>query len=276
MCCLNEVSGSIGKARNMTNRCFFRSALILSVLVIACAIGRGSVSASSNWVEYKSGNDTLRAYLAVPDGKGPFPALVVIHEWWGLNDWVKKNADELATQGYIALAIDLYRGKSAQSPEEAHELMRGLPEDRATKDLKAAVEYLESSPTVIRTGVGSIGWCMGGGYSLVTALNVKTLAAAVVCYGRLVTEPEEIKKISCPILGIFGEDDKGISASSVRAFEKASKSEGKDVSTVIYPGAGHGFMNQNNKSGYRQKEAENAWSRIRFFLDGHLKAKQKH
>jgi carboxymethylenebutenolidase len=257
----------------MTSISFLKHSCILTLVVIA--FFSHSMCASSKWVEYKSGNDTLRAYLAVPDGKGPFPALVVIHEWWGLNDWVKANADEFARQGYIALAIDLYRGNSAQSPEEAHELMRGLPEDRAVKDLKAAVEYLESSSAVIKSRVGSIGWCMGGGYSLATALNVKTLAVAVVCYGRLVTEPEEIRKISCPVLGIFGEDDKGIPASSVREFEKASKSQGKDVTAVIYPGAGHAFMNQNNKAGYHQKEAEDAWTRIRLFLDSHLKAVKK-
>src|SRR6266851_8137069 len=99
-------------------------------------------------VSYKSGDETVQGVLYVPAGEGPFPGLVVIHEWWGLNDWVKEQASKLADQGYAALAIDLYRGKVATTGDEAHEIMRGVPEDRAKRDLHAAVEFLKSQKNV--------------------------------------------------------------------------------------------------------------------------------
>src|ERR1700740_3299935 len=129
-------------------------------------LSMGSFAATASEVSYKSGDETVKGLLYTPVGRGPFPAIVVIHEWWGLNDWVKEQASKLADQGYAALAVDLYRGKVADNPNTAHELMRGVPEDRAARDLHAAVEYLKSQSNVKKDRIGSIGWCMGGGYSL--------------------------------------------------------------------------------------------------------------
>src|SRR5580693_7520888 len=108
-------------------------------------------------VSYKSGDETVNGMLYTPAGKGPFPALIVIHEYWGLNDWVKQQAEKLADEGYIALAIDLYRGKVADTPDMGHELMRGLPPDRAQRDLRAAFDFLASQPNVKKDRIGSIG-----------------------------------------------------------------------------------------------------------------------
>ena len=119
-----------------------------------------------------------------------FPAIIVIHEWWGLNDWVKDQATKLSDQGYVTLAIDLYRGKVATTPEEAHELMRGVPEDRAKRDLHAAFEFLASQTNVQKARIASIGWCMGGGYSLDVALQEPTLRAVVINYGHLATDTD--------------------------------------------------------------------------------------
>src|SRR5581483_3464871 len=166
----------------------------------------------------------LAATSFAAEGKGPFPALIVIHEWWGLNDWVKEQASKLADQGYAALAIDLYRGKVAGSPEEAHEMMRGVPEDRAARDLKAAFAYLASQQNVDKSKIGSIGWCMGGGYSLQTALVNPELKATVINYGHLATEPETLKKINAAVLGIFGGQDRGIPVDDVKKFESQLKS----------------------------------------------------
>src|SRR5574337_464882 len=130
---------------------------LLSVLLLCMAMS--SFAADGKPVSYKSGDETVNAILYTPQGKGPFPALVVIHEWWGLNDWVKEQASKLADQGYVALAIDLYRGKVATTPDEAHQIMRGVPEDRAKRDLHAAFEYLASQPSVKKDRIGSIGWC---------------------------------------------------------------------------------------------------------------------
>src|ERR1700690_1951722 len=130
--------------------------LLLSASVAAFAVEGKAVS-------YKSGDETGSGILYTPAGKGPFPALNVIHEWWGLNDWVKQQSGKLADQGYVALAVDLYRGKVADNPEMAHELMRGVPGDRATRDLRAAYDFLAAQANVRKDRVGSIGWCMGGG-----------------------------------------------------------------------------------------------------------------
>jgi carboxymethylenebutenolidase len=222
-------------------------------------------------VTYLSGKDTVSSLLYLPEGKGPFPAIVAIHEWWGLNDWVKEKAKMLAEKGYAVLAVDLYRGKVATDPDEAHILMRGLPEDRAARDLEAAAAYLGSLKEVDPARVGSIGWCMGGGYSLATALNDSKLAACVICYGRLVTDTATIAKIPCPILGLFGEDDQGITPADVRAFETACKEAGKKIDVTIYKGAGHAFMNENNEKGYRKESTADAWAKIDAFLARTLK-----
>src|SRR2546426_754743 len=178
------------------------------IIVWLLAAGLPSTAAQKVRVEvvrYPSGKDTVSGYLCLPQvSKGKLPALIVIHEWWGLNDWVKKNAERFAGAGYVALAVDLYRGHATSSPDEAHELMRGLPEDRAARDLTAAADFLKSHERVDPKRIGSIGWCMGGGYSLNTALTVGDLAACVICYGRLVTDSSAAATIPCPVLGLFG------------------------------------------------------------------------
>jgi carboxymethylenebutenolidase len=209
--------------------------------------------------------------LYSPQGNGPFPALIVIHEWWVLNDWVKEQASKYADQGYTTLAVDLYRGKVATTPEEAHEIMRGVPEDRAARDLKAAFDYLASQPNVDKTKVGSIGWCMGGGYSLQTALLEPQLKAAVINYGHLATEQENLKKINAAVLGIFGGQDRGIPVDDVKKFESQLKALGKKVEIHIYPDAGHAFENPNNKEGYRAADAKDAHDKTIAWLAQNLK-----
>src|SRR5256885_10935005 len=153
-----------------------------------------SFAADSKIVSYKSGDEAVQGVLYTPPGKGPFPAIIVIHEWWGLNEWVKDQASKLADQGYVALAVDLYRGKVATTPDMAHEIMRGVPEDRAKRDLHAAFEFLASQPDVKKDRIGAIGWCMGGGYALDGALQEPTLAAAVINSGHFAPDPEAPRK----------------------------------------------------------------------------------
>ncbi len=239
--------------------------LFLFVLLSVVSLpGRGKPTSST--VRYLSGPDTVSAYLAIPDGHGPFPAIIMIHEWWGLNDWIRGNAMKMAQDGYVTLAIDLYRGRSADNPDVAHELMRGLPEDRATRDIVAASEYLKRRPEVDSKRVGSLGWCMGGGYSLVAALNVPDLAACVICYGRLATDSSAVAKIPCPVLGIFGAKDAGITPEDVHAFGELMTRCGKKIDVKEYPDAGHAFMNPNNTSGFKNADAADAWERIQKFL----------
>lgn len=241
--------------------------LLLTVLLLIVS----SFAAESKTVSYKSGDETVQGILYTPAGKGPFPGLIVIHEWWGLNDWVKEQASKLADQGYAALAIDLYRGKVATTPEMAHEIMRGVPEDRAKRDLHAAFEFLASQPNVKKDRIGAIGWCMGGGYALDVALQEPTLAADVINYGHLATDPETLKKINAPILGIFGAQDKGITPEDVHKFEETMDKLGKKIDVKIYDDAGHAFENPNNKDGYRAADAADAWHRTVDFLAANLK-----
>ena len=169
------------------------------------------------------------------------------------------------------MAVDLYRGKVATTPDEAHELMRGVPEDRATRDLHAAFEFLKSQSNVKKDRMASIGWCMGGGYSLDVALQETTLTAAVINYGHLAVDADSLKKINASILGIFGGQDRGIPVDDVKKFEQTLKQLGKKVETVIYPNAGHAFENPNNKDGYRADDAADAWKRTVKFLESSLK-----
>src|SRR6516162_9921063 len=201
------------------------SLLVFAFLVLSAF----AFAADTKSVSYKSGDETVQAVLYTPHGNGPFPALIVIHEWWGLNDWVKEQASKLSDQGYVTLAVDLYRGKVAKTPDEAHEIMRGVPEDRAKRDLHAAFEFLASHSNVRKERIGAIGWCMGGGYSLDVALQEPTLAATVINYGHLATDPDALKKINAPILGLFGAQDKGITPEDVQKFEQTMKQLGKKI-----------------------------------------------
>jgi carboxymethylenebutenolidase len=228
-------------------------------------------AADGKSVTYKSGDETVQGILYTPAGKAPFPAIIVIHEYWGLNDWVKEQASKLSDQGYVTLAIDLYRGKVATTPDMAHEIMRGVPEDRAKRDLHAAFELLASQPNVRKDRIGAIGWCMGGGYSLDVALQEPALAADVINYGHLATDPEALKKINAPILGSFGGQDRGITPDDVHKFEATLKQLGKQIDVKIYDDAGHAFENPNNKDGYRAADAVDAWKRTVDFLAMTLK-----
>jgi carboxymethylenebutenolidase len=230
-----------------------------------------SLYAAGTMVSYPSGSETVSGYLAVPQGAGKHPAIVVIHEWWGLNDWIKSKADDFAKQGYVALAVDLYRGKVAQDADTAHQLMRGLPDDRAVRDMKAAVAYLRTRPEVDGAKVASIGWCMGGGLSLDLAVAEPTLSGAVIYYGHLMTDPATIAALKVPLLGNFGGQDQGIPAESVREFEAQAKKDGKSVDFKIYPDAGHGFASSRDPKTFKPEDAKDANARADAFLAKVLK-----
>ncbi|MGA7917951.1 MAG: dienelactone hydrolase family protein [Candidatus Acidiferrales bacterium] len=239
---------------------FMAAGLLLAALVVHADAPK------TQTVEFPSGKETISGFLAVPDKPGQYPALVVIQEWWGLNDWVKEQTEKLAAQGYVALAVDLYRGKTATDAAEAHELMRGLPQDRAIRDMQAAYNYLATRKDVKSDRIGSIGWCMGGGLSLQLAIHEPHLAACVVNYGSLPTDPNDIQQINAPVLGNFGADDRGITPADVEAFEKTMKGMNHRIDVKIYQGAGHAFQNPNNTNGYRPEAAADAWARTVAFL----------
>ncbi len=244
--------------------------LLLGCLGLSLA---GPAAAGEQSVSYASGEESVTSFLATPEGKGPFPGVIVIQEWWGLNPWVKDQARALAKGGYVALAVDLYRGKVADKQEEAHQLMMGAPPDRIVRDLKAAYAWLETRADVKKGKIGSIGWCMGGRYTLDLATKEPRLAAAVAYYGAPPTDPASIAAIKAPVLGNFGADDKGPSPDQVKAFEAAMKKAGKVADIKIYEGAGHAFANVNNPwGGYKETAAKDAWARTTAFLAKHLKS----
>jgi carboxymethylenebutenolidase len=253
----------------MTRRKLFLGFALL-LLAANPMLARGA--GKTETVSYKSGDETVSSYLALPESGGKHPAIIVIHEWWGLNDWVKQQAEKFAGQGYVALAVDLYRGKTGTTPDEAHILMRGLPDDRGLRDLEAAFTYLAARPDVDAKKIGAIGWCMGGGWSIKLAEDQPKLAAFVVNYGSLPTDPAIIAKIQAPMLGNFGAEDKGIPPESVKAFEGAMKSAGKAEDIKIYDGAGHAFQNPDNKAGYRPEATADADKRIDGFFAKYLKS----
>jgi carboxymethylenebutenolidase len=222
-------------------------------------------------VTFEADGQPVHALLYEPAGHGKHPAIVVIHEWWGLNDWIKQQAADLASQGYVALAVDLYRGKVATDAETAHELMRGLPQDRGVADLLAATKYLASQPNVETKRIGAVGWCMGGGYAAQLAVSDPSLKAVAINYGSLPTDKAALDKIHAAVLGNFGALDRGITPEDVHAFENTMKSLGKPVNVKIYPDAGHAFENPNNQGGYKPEDAKDAQERMTAFFASELK-----
>jgi carboxymethylenebutenolidase len=243
---------------------------ILSLTILAAAAA--SAALPGKMVTYPSGSEMVSGYVALPEGAGRKPAIILVQEWWGLNDFMKGKADEFAKKGYVALAPDLYRGKVAKDPDTAHQLARGMPEDRAIRDLKAAFDYLRSRDDVDPTRIGSIGWCMGGGYSLALALAEPKLAGAVVNYGRLVTDDAKIKSLSVPLLGNFGGKDKGIPPESVEEFARKAKAAGKTVDFKVYPEAGHAFASSSDPNTFRAEDARDADARTDAFFERVLKS----
>ncbi|MGA3069608.1 MAG: dienelactone hydrolase family protein [Terracidiphilus sp.] len=241
----------------------------LRIFLCAIPVLLASVAAdgrAQQAVTFPSGDSTAQALLYLPQGAGPHPALIVIHEWWGLNDWIKQEAAGYAAKGYVTLAVDLYRGKVATDPEMAHELSRGLPQDQGVRDLTAAVAWLQSRKDVKRERIGAVGWCMGGGYALQLAIASTALRAVAINYGSLATDKAALGQIHAAVLGNFGGQDRGIPPDAVHAFEAAMQSLGKPVDAKIYPLAGHAFENPNNASGFRPADAADALARIDGFF----------
>lgn len=196
---------------------------------------------------------------------------MVIHEWWGLNDNVRAMARRLAAEGYSVLAVDLYDGQVADTPEGARRLMQGALADEgdAIANVRSAVAWLERERAAPRAA--TLGWCFGGGISLEAALALgDALDAAVVYYGRVVTDPGRLAALEAPLLGLFGAEDEGIPVRSVREFESALSALGKEARIRVYEGAGHAFANPSGTR-YRPETARDAWRETLAFLDAHLR-----
>lgn len=213
----------------------------------------------------------LTGYLAAPkEAEGDLPGIIVIHEWWGLNDNIRKMTRALAGEGYRALAVDLYDDQVAESPDKAKEYMQAAMgnQEAAQANLKAAYQYLEEEKNAGRIGV--IGWCFGGGWSLRTALMMPDkIDATVIYYGQLVTDKQDLKKLQMPLIGFFGSEDSAIPPKKVREFESTLEELGKEASIRIYEGANHAFANPSGER-YDPEAATDAWKKTTMFLDEHL------
>ncbi len=214
----------------------------------------------------------LTGYLAYPsDRPAELPGLIVIHEWWGLNDNIEAMTERLAGEGYAALAVDLYEGETAEDRDRARELVQVAIDnpERLQENIRQAYAYLETEQQAPR--IGSIGWCFGGSWSLNTALLFpEDLDATVIYYGgQLVTDPEQLATLQMPILGLFGAIDDNPSVETVQTFESVLQDLGKSVEIHIYEGADHAFANSSGTR-YNPDAAEAAWDETTEFLAEHL------
>ena len=228
------------------------------------------VSAGGEVAYATLGEVEITGYLARPAAGGD-SAVIVIHEWWGLNGNIRAMARRLADAGHVALAVDLYEGEVAEDRDTARTLATRAREQsgRVEENLRQAIRHLRQEAGAQRIGV--IGWCFGGGWSLATALLAPgEVDATVIYYGRLVTDRDELAALDSPVLGIFGALDRGIPAETVREFDEALAALGKQASIHVYEGADHAFANPSG-SRYQAEAAEDAWAKTVAFFAEHLR-----
>jgi len=224
-------------------------------------------------VEFQGGNAAKKTvgFMARPKDGGRSPAVIVIHEIWGVVDHIKDVSRRLASEGYVALAVDLFGGKTISSLEDGRRIREELSEDRIMGDLKGAFDYLQSLEYVEPKRIGSIGFCMGGGLSLLLACRNRELAAAVVFYGRNPSPIDLVKDVQCPILGNYAGADMAIKEADINLLKDALTKYGKVFDFKVYPGAPHAFFN-NTRESYRPDAAKDAWERTLDFFNKYLKA----
>jgi len=217
---------------------------------------------------------SVNGYLAEPAGAAKAPGLVVIQEWWGLNDQIRGVADKLAKAGYRALVPDLYRGKTAVDAKEANHLMTGLNfADAAGQDIRGAVQYLKKTGS---PKVGVTGFCMGGALTILSAVNVPEMDAGVIWYGYPPLEYVDASKIKVPLLGHWGTQDQAFAIGGVDELEKKLRAANVKFEFHRYD-CKHAFANETADQKklemlkYDPKAAELAWKRTMDFLAKHLK-----
>jgi carboxymethylenebutenolidase len=244
---------------------------VTNVSNLTSSDGLPNVALENKTIQYF---DDAQGYLVYPvstnDSQRKLPAVVMIHEWWGLNQNIKDMANLLAKNGFVVLAADLYHGKVTDNPQLAMELVQTARDNQnsSTANLQAAVKYLSSAPNVDNKKIVSLGWCFGGGQSLQLALNSQEhpLAATILYYGTpLVTDNESISKIKWPVLGIFGDKDEAIPIAEINQFRSSLNESGIKNEIHVYSGVGHAFANPSGDS-YAPEETADAWQRTLSFL----------
>jgi len=250
----------------------FISALALFLFGLSVATpARGADALKTEPVQFPAGKDSVAGLITEPPGTGRHPAVIVIHAWWGLNDWIKDQSQRLAEQGFVSLAVDLYGGHVATDAASALDLRMGLKDDVAIRDVQAAFDYLLTRTDVDRDHIGVIGWDMGAAYALKLAISQPRLGACVVNYGALPTDPNDIQVIFAPVLGNFAALDRGVLPTDVQSFEKTMKNLSRRVDIKIYDDTRHGFENPADAADYQPEAAADAWARSTAFLKKYLK-----
>ncbi len=216
-------------------------------------------------VNFSSNGGTASGFLAIPD-KGSGPGVIVIQEWWGLVEHIKDVCDRFANEGYVALAPDLYHGKTTKSPDEAGKLMMAMQIDEGEKDLRGAIQFLINHEATTGDKVGAVGFCMGGALSLYAATKNPKVGACVVFYGGHPNVKPDLPNLQAPMLGIYAGRDGFVTPDLVRDLERQLIALGKSAEVHIYPDADHAFFNDQRPDVYNAKAAEDAWKRtIQFF-----------
>lgn len=251
--------------------------LVILVVGMAGAIGIDAAtsegaSAFTNVTYINPDGVPLNAYLAVPDGEGPFPGVLMIHEWWGMRPEIVEKADKLAAEGYAVLAPDTYRGASTTIVPRALFLRLSTPEARVDGDMQTAFEYLASHEAVDPARIGVVGFCYGGGVALRHAIRNPQIAATINLYGSTPDDPASFGALlndgTGPVLGIFGEDDAQIPLSEVEAFEAALTAADIPHTITIYADVGHAFVQPDAIA--EGGAAAEAWNQILAFFAAHL------
>jgi len=220
-------------------------------------------------VEFRSNGSTTPGYLARPEGDGPFPGVIVIQEWWGLNENIKDIARRFANEGFVAFAPDLYHGKLTAEPDEAGKLMMELDMPRASRELVKAAQYLSEQPYNAGRGIGAIGFCMGGGLALTLACDTPLIRAAAPFYGANPQPIDKVQNLEGPVFAVYAEHDDWVNEGVRNQLKQALTEHNKEHEIKVYPGTEHAFFNDTREV-YREQAAQDAWNKTLALFREHL------
>jgi carboxymethylenebutenolidase len=221
-------------------------------------------------VEFQANGGTASGYLAAPES-GSGPGVVVLQEWWGVDDSVKRIVDSFAEEGFVALAPDLYHGETTDQPDEAEQKMMAMSMEQAEKDMRGAVDYLAEHDAYDGGGIGSVGFCLGGGLSVWAATANDKVDAVVTYYYVMPHGKPDFSKIGGPVLGHFGSEDEFITPDQAKELQAEMQEAGIEAAFEFYEGAGHAFANDHDRLGtYDEGHAKAAWNKTVSFLKQHL------
>jgi carboxymethylenebutenolidase len=213
-------------------------------------------------VTFPANGDTGTGYLAIPEGDGPFPGVIVVQEWWGLDEHIKDVAERFAKEGFAALAPDLYHGQVTKEPNEAQKLMMSLNMGKASKELVQAADYLASRPEIGGRGIGATGFCMGGGLALTLATESEHIKAAAPFYGGNPSPIDKVADLRGPVVASYAEHDGWITATVREDLKRALSKAGIQHEIKVYPGTEHAFFNDTRTEVHNREASEDAWQRV--------------